>query len=151
MIFLPADTKNSGRWVLSVSSLSRNTARSILLVVSLLLAKNALSTDLKITDSTNTVIVVHDAFIDYGGLMGDKEPDGIRIYQGEAMVTARWNNIRAITITGKDTSATPRLQADILPKRGNKIATTLVTKGRMKLSGKTDLGEYAIDLEKIRV
>src|SRR5262245_31437208 len=137
MIFLPADTKNSGRWVLSVSSLSRNTARSILLVVSLLLAKNALSTDLKITDSTNTVIIVHDAFIDYGGLMGDKEPDGIRIYQGEAMLTAKWGNIRSVTITGKETSAPARLKADIVPKRGNKISTALVTKGRMRLSGKT--------------
>jgi hypothetical protein len=123
--------------------------RSLILVLAFV--GSVFATDLRITDSTNTVIVVHDASIDYGGLMGDKEPDGIRIYQGEAVVTARWGNIRTITITGKDTSSTPRLKADIVPKRGNKTSTTLVGKGRMRLTGKTDLGEYAIDLEKIRV
>ena len=125
--------------------------RSVLFAVSLLLAQKAFATDLKITDATNTVIIVHDAFIDYGGLMGDKEPDGIRIYQGEATLTARWANIRSVTITGKEPAPGGRLKADVVPKRGNKISTALVTKGRMKLSGKTDLGDYAIDLEKIRV
>jgi hypothetical protein len=121
------------------------------LILALAFAGSVFAIDVRVTDSTNTVIVVHDAYIDYGGLMGDKEPDGIRIYQGEAMVTARWANIRTITLTGKDTSPIPRLKADIVPKRGSKISTTLVDKGRMRLNGKTDLGEYAIDLEKIRV
>ena len=120
------------------------------LILILLVTGSLLATDLRITDSTNTVLVVHEAFIDYGGLMGDKEPDGLRIYQGEATVTAKWANIRSVTITGKDTSTQPRLRADIVPRKGNKISTTLVTKGRMKLSGKTDLGEYSIELEKIR-
>jgi len=132
-----------------VNRLPQNMLRSTILV--LLFAGAAFAADLKITDSTNTVILLHDAFIDYGGLMGDKETDGIRIYQGEAMVTARWANIRSLTITGKDSSQPPRLLAEIVPKRGPKIATTLVTKGRMKLSGKTDLGDYTIDMEKIRV
>ena len=122
--------------------------RAIILV--LLFTRSVFATDLKITDTTNTVLVVHNAFIDYGGLMGDKEPEGLRIYQGEAIVTARWANIRSLTFTGKDTSAPPRLKADIIPRKGNKISTTLVSKGRMKLSGRTDLGEYAIDLEKVR-
>lgn len=122
--------------------------RSIILI--LLFAGSVFATDLRITDTTNTVLTVHDAYVDYGGLMGDKEQEGLRIYQGEAMVVALWANIRSITITGKDTSPQPRLRADIVPRKGNKISTTLVTKGRMKLSGKTDLGEYAIDLEKIR-
>jgi hypothetical protein len=129
-----------------------------LVLIILLLAGQGFATDLKITDSTNTVIVVHAPFIDYGGLMGDKELDGIRLYQGEAVVTAKWVNIRTVTITGKDTSTgkdTPptqaRLKAEIVPRKGARISTTLVNKGRMKLSGKTDLGDYAIDLEKIRV
>jgi len=109
------------------------------------------ATDLKITDASNTIIVVHDAFIDYGGLMGDKEAEGLRIYQGEAMVTALWANIRSVTITGKTASAEPRPIAEIIPRKGSKINTTLVSKGRMRLSGKTDLGDYAIDLEKIRI
>ena len=122
--------------------------RTIILI--LFLCGSAFPADLRITDSTNTVLVVHDAFIDYGGLMNDRETDGLRIYQGEAMVTAKWANIRSVTLTGKDTSPQPRLRADIVPRKGTKISTTLVSKGRMKLSGKTDLGDYAIDLEKIR-
>ena len=129
--------------------------RRLILIV-LLFAGKGFATDLKVTDSTATVIVVHDPFIDYGGLMGDRELDGIRLYQGEAVVTAKWVNVRSVTITGKDTSkdvspAQARLKADIVPRKGPKISTTLVNKGRMKLSGKTDLGEYAIDLDKIRV
>src|SRR5262245_16801802 len=133
--FSRAATKNFVRWEPSVNRLPQNMLRSTILV--LLFAGAAFAADLKITDSTNTVILLHDAFIDYGGLMGDKETDGIRIYQGEAMLTAKWMNIRSVTITGKETSAPARLKADIVPKRGNKISTALVTKGRMRLSGKT--------------
>jgi hypothetical protein len=122
--------------------------RSLLLIW--FFAATAFATDLRITDSTNTVIVVHEAFIDYGGLMGDKEADGLRIYQGEALVTAKWANIRSVTITGKDSSPQSRLKADIVPRKGTKISTTLVSKGRMMLSGKTDLGDYSINLEKVR-
>ena len=123
-----------------------------LILIFLLLSTRAFAADLRITDTTNTVIVVHDPFIDYGGLMNDKEMEGIRLYQGEAVVTARWTNIRTITITGKDASSPQaRLKAEIVPRKGDRISTTLVNKGRMKLSGKTDLGDYAIELEKIRV
>jgi len=122
-----------------------------LIIVFLVSVSSVFATDLKITDASNTIIVVHDAFIDYGGLMGDKETEGLRIYQGEAMVTALWANIRSVTITGKTASAEPRPTAEIIPKKGSKINTTLVSKGRMRLSGKTDLGDYAIDLEKIRI
>jgi len=122
-----------------------------LIIVFLVSVSSVFATDLKITDASNTIIVVHDAFIDYGGLMGDKETEGLRIYQGEAMVTALWANIRSVTITGKTASAEPRPTAEIIPKKGSKINTTLVSKGKMRLSGKTDLGDYAIDLEKIRI
>jgi hypothetical protein len=122
-----------------------------LIIFFLVSVSSVFATDLKITDTSNTIIVVHDAFIDYGGLMGDKEADGLRIYQGEAMVTALWANIRSVTLTGKTTSAEPRPTAEIIPRKGTKINTTLVSKGRMRLSGKTDLGDYAIDLEKIRI
>jgi hypothetical protein len=122
-----------------------------LIIFFLVSVSSVFATDLKITDASNTIIVVHDAFIDYGGLMGDKEMEGLRIYQGEAMVTALWANIRSVTITGKTTSAEPRPTAEIIPRKGSKINTTLVSKGRMRLSGKTDLGDYAIDLEKIRI
>ena len=51
-----------------------------LIFVCLLIAPMLFATDLEITDTTNTVIVVHDPYIDYGGLMGDREMDGIRLY-----------------------------------------------------------------------
>src|SRR6202051_3823366 len=110
-----------------------------LILIFLLFAGKVFAPDLKVTDATDTVIVVHDTFIDYGGLMGDKEPDGIRLYQGEAIVTAQWSNIVSVTIDGKTTPpAENRLRADIVPKKGSRISTTLLNKGRMKLSGKTD-------------
>ena len=115
-------------------------------------AGSVFASDLKITDVTNTVIVVHDVFIDYGGLMGDKETDGIRLYQGEAVVTAKWSNVQTITMAGKTTPpALERLKVDVVLRKGGKMSTTLLGKGRMKLSGKTDLGDYSIDLEKVRI
>src|ERR1700680_4237098 len=99
-----------------------------LILIFLLFAGKGFATDLRVTDSTSTVIVVHEPFIDYGGLMGDKELDGIRLYQGEAVVTAKWVNIRSVTITGKETTGkdTPptqaRLKAEIVPKKGAKIS-----------------------------
>src|SRR5262245_36262967 len=146
--FSRAATKNFVRWEPSVNRLPQNMLRSTILV--LLFAGAAFAADLKITDSTNTVILLHDAFIDYGGLMGDKETDGLRIYQGEAMVTALWANIRSVTITGKTTSAEPRPTAEIIPRTGTKINTTLVSKERMRLSGKTDVGYSALDRQTIR-
>jgi len=63
-----------------------------------------------------------------------------------------WTNIETLTITGKDESGTaPRLKVELVPRSGAKISATLVSKGRMKLSGKTDLGDYSIDLEKVRI
>jgi len=100
-----------------------------LTLIFFVLVTNGFAIDLKITDTTNTVIVLHDPSIDYGGLMGDKEMDGIRLYQGEAVVTAKWTNIRMVSITGKDASPTPRLKAEVVPKKGNRISTTLVNKG----------------------
>ncbi len=117
----------------------------------LLFAGQAFATDLRVTDGSSTTTLIHDAYIDYGSFMNDKEYDGIRVYQGDAVVTAKWTNIQSLTITGKETSQKPgRVTVDIVLKKGGKVPATLLTKGRMHLVGKTELGDYFIDLDKLR-
>jgi len=116
------------------------------------MATTAFAADLRVTDAGNGVVLLREAFVDYGAFTNDRETEGIRVQLGEAVVVAMWTNIETLTITGKDESGTaPRLKVEIVSKTGPKISATLVSKGRMKLSGKTDLGDYSIDLEKVRI
>src|SRR6267142_3857964 len=118
----------------------RRTGRIVVFLFFMQLGQ-AVAMDLRVTDTGNTVVVLHDAFVDYGAFTNDRETEGIRVQQGEAVVTAMWTNIETLTITGKDESGTaPRLKVEVVPRSGAKISATLVSKGRMKLSGKTDLG-----------
>jgi hypothetical protein len=108
--------------------------------------------DLKITDSTGTTVVVTGAAIDYGGfLASDLEAQGIRVLQGDGTVTVKWVDVDTITVTGKDESIKPpRLKLEIALRGGRKVQAVLLRQGQMKLRGKTELGEYTVDLEKIR-
>jgi hypothetical protein len=104
----------------------------------------------RIMDSGGSEVLVKDINIDYGGLLGsDKETEGVRVSQGEALVTAKWADIQSLVITGRDAAA-GRMTVEIILKDGKKVTATLLRKGRMKLMGKSDLGDYAIDLEKVR-
>ena len=124
----------------------------VVLLAFCLLAAPAFATDIRVTDVGNSVVLLHEVFVDYGAFTNDRETEGIRVQQGEAVVVAMWTNIETLTITGKDESGTaPRLKVEVVPRSGAKISATLVSKGRMKLSGKTDLGDYSIDLEKVRI
>jgi hypothetical protein len=119
-------------------------------IAMLLAALPVMGADLRVTDSAGVEVVVREAVIDYSGLLGsDREADGIRVSQGDALVTARWADIDSLTVTGRD-AAVARLTIEIVLKNGKKVAATLIRKGRMKLSGKSDLGEYSIDLEKVK-
>jgi hypothetical protein len=116
----------------------------------LLLAASARAADVRVMDSQGIEVMVKDITIDYSGLLGsDKETEGVRVSQGEALVTARWADIQSLTITGRDPAAA-RMTVEILLKDGKKVAASLIRKGRMKLIGKADLGDYSIDLEKIK-
>ena len=116
----------------------------------LLLTAASYGADVRVMDSSGVEVLVKDITIDYSGLLGsDKETEGVRIAQGEALVTAKWGDLQSITITGRDPSAA-RMTVEIVLKDGKKVSGALVRKGRMKLSGKSDLGEYSIDLEKVR-
>jgi len=106
--------------------------------------------DVRVVDSAGVEVLVRDISIDYSGLLGsDKETEGVRVAQGEALVTAKWADIQSLTITGRDPAAA-RMTLEILLKDGKKVNAALIRKGRMKLTGQADLGEYSIDLEKIR-
>ena len=114
------------------------------------LTATGFAADVRVIDSTGTEVLVREISIDYSGLLGsDRETEGLRVAQGEAMVTAKWADIQSITITGRDPAAA-RMTLEIVLKDGKKVNAALVRKGRMRLTGKADLGEYSIDLEKIR-
>ena len=116
----------------------------------LLFTATANAADARVMDSAGIEVLVKDIVIDYSGLLGsDREDDGVRVSQGEALVTAKWSDMLSLTITGRD-AALARMTVEIALKDGKKVGATLIRKGKMKLTGKADLGEYSIDLEKIR-
>ncbi|MGH7655232.1 MAG: hypothetical protein ACREN6_11280 [Gemmatimonadaceae bacterium] len=45
----------------------------------------------------------------------------------------------------------PRLELEITLRNHRKVAAAMFRKGHMKLLGKTELGDYSIDLDKIRI
>jgi hypothetical protein len=121
-------------------------------VVFLLLAANAIAADLRITDTSGFEALITGVTIDYGGMIGtDREVQGIRVSQGEAFITAKWAEISSLTVTGRDASLNPaKISLEIVLKNGKTVPAALVRKGRMLLIGKSDLGDYSINLEKIR-
>jgi hypothetical protein len=121
-----------------------------LLLTFLVLAVSAYATDVRIMDSAGVEVLVKEISIDYGGLLGsDKDSEGVRVTIGDAMVTAKWADIQSITVTGRDDAA-GRMSIDIVLKSGKVQAGQLMRKGRMKIVGKAELGEYSIDLEKVK-
>ena len=125
--------------------------RTLSVVLALLvLGGSSFATDVRITDSSGVEILVKDVSIDYGGLLGsDKDDEGVRITIGDAMVTAKWADLQSLTVTGRDATA-GRMTVEILLKSGKNQSGQLLRKGRMKLAGRAELGEYSIDLEKIK-
>ena len=112
----------------------------------------ALAADLKIKDSRGTEAVLANASIDYSSLMAsDKELQGIRLLQGDGVVTVKWADIDSLTVVRSDTSVKPaRIELEIVLRNGKKVPAALLRQGQMKLLGKTDLGDYSIDLDKVR-
>ena len=117
-----------------------------------LTASGAGAADLKIVDNRGTQVVLSGAVIDYGGMISaDKEADGIRVLQGDGMVTVKWTDIESIKVVKTDDSERPpRIELEIALRNGRKLPAALFRQGRMKLLGKSELGEYSIDLDKIR-
>src|SRR3954462_15999772 len=118
----------------------------------ILLPSLAWATDLQVTDSQGTTVLVKDAVVDYGSLLAaDSAKDGIRVQQGDALVRLKWAEVQALSITRVDTSVKPaRVELDVVMVSGTRAAGTLFRKGAMTLTGKAPLGDYTIPLEKIR-
>ena len=121
-----------------------------LMLVPLLLG--AATADLRITDSRGTEVIVQSAAIDYGGFMGSQmETEGIRLLQGDGSVMVKWTDIESLKVTRRDESVKPpRIELEIVLRNQKKVPAALLRQGRMKLTGKSELGEYSIDLDKVR-
>jgi hypothetical protein len=126
-------------------------ARIIWLLLVLLPAR-ALATDLQVTDSQGTMVVVKDAAVDYGSLLAsDIDRDGFRIQQGDAVVRVKWSAVQSVTITKVDSSVKPaRVELEVVMLSGSRAPGTLFRKGATTLTGAAPLGEYTIALEKVR-
>ena len=126
-------------------------ARIIWLLLVLLPAR-ALATDLQVTDSQGTMVVVKDAAVDYGSMLAsDIDREGFRIQQGDAVVRVKWSAVESVSITKVDSSVKPvRVELEVVMLSGTRAPGTLFRKGAMILTGAAPLGEYTIALEKVR-
>ena len=131
-----------------------NRLRELGVVVLLSAAGHTGSTpfDLRITDSRGAEVVVAGVAIDYGGLLSaDKEARGIRVEQGDGLVLLKWSDLDTLNVTKRDEAVKPaRVELEIILRNHRRVPATLSRTGRMLLVGRTDLGDYTIDLDKIR-
>jgi hypothetical protein len=128
-------------------------ADKILLMVALLLvAARAGAADLRITDSRGTEVVVQSAAIDYGGFVAsDVVTEGIRLMQGDGSVMVKWADLESLKVIRRDESVKPpRVELEVVLRNQKKVPAALLRQGRMKLTGKTELGDYSIDLDRVR-
>jgi hypothetical protein len=118
----------------------------------LLLPSLAWATDIQVTDSQGTTVVVKDAVVDYGGMLAsDPDKEGLRIQQGDALVRLKWSDVQSVAVTRVDTSVKPaRVDLEVVLASGTRAPATLFRKGAMTLSGKSPLGDYTIAMEKVR-
>ena len=130
----------------------RRTQVLAFLILLLLPAGGAVAADLKITDSRGTEVVLTSASVDYSGFLApDKETQGIRVLQGDGIVTVKWTDVASLKVVRRDDSVKPpRVEIEIVLKSGKTVPAALFRQGQMKLSGKTDLGDYSIELDKVR-
>ena len=118
----------------------------------MLLPVVAFAADLRITDSRGREVVVSNAIVNYGSLLTmDEDKDGIRVEQGDGVVRLKWQDVDTVAVTKVDTTVKPaQIELDVVLKNGKHVPATLFRQGAMKLTGRSDLGDYAIDLDKIR-
>jgi hypothetical protein len=124
----------------------------IVVIGLLVTAARAAAIDLKVTDSRGTEVVVTGASVDYSGMLSsDKETAGLRVLQGDGEVTVKWADVDVIRVVRTDTTVKPpRIEVEVTLRNGKKIPAALARLGSMKLVGKSELGDYAISLDKVR-
>jgi hypothetical protein len=129
------------------------TARRLSLAVAttLVLSGSAPAGDLRVVDSRGTEVVVAEAVVDYGGFFsGDHEADGIRVLQGDGVVLLKWINVDTLRVVRVDSEPAWRLDIEVVLRNHRRVPASLFQKGNMKISGRSDLGDYAIDLKHVR-
>lgn len=118
--------------------------------------------DLQVTDSAGNAVELRKAYVNYGvtryvvgGDRYDNEHDGLRVLQGEATVTVKWSRIKELVIEyvrsrydEKEKKRYPdELKGEITLDSGKTVSAKLV-EGRLK--GQSELGDYEIDLKRVR-
>src|SRR3954447_19340624 len=109
--------------------------------------------DLKITDTSGAQLIVKNASLDYPAALGaaTRVSDGIRVLQGDGSATVKWKDMQSLIVRDADDRSKPsRLEVDVHLRNGRHVSATLQRPADVKLRGKTELGEYAIDLDKVR-
>jgi hypothetical protein len=109
-------------------------------------------TSLRVVDAQGGEGVVSNATIDYGGMIStDVQRDGIRLQQGDGAVLVKWSAVDTIRVTTvTDSTRPPTLRLEVVLRNGTRRPATLFEKGHMLIVGQTDLGNYALDLHKVR-
>ena len=105
---------------------------------------------LRITDRQGHVtlldLAVEPASIDYTeyGLVyqPDHQHGGVRIRQGEGVLTVNWEALDRLSLTGN--------AAEILTHAGERMTATLVPWSKDGLSGRTSLGRFSIAQSKVK-
>jgi hypothetical protein len=126
--------------------------RSVAVLLVVLTPALARASDLRVTDTSGTQVIVRNATLDYAaGIAAVRESDGIRVLQGEGTVTVKWTDIDLVTVlrpgdAGKDDKMTVEVQL----RNGRRVTATLTRVHDTKLRGRTELGDYAIDVDKVR-
>jgi hypothetical protein len=145
-------TRRNKKTAHAVGSGKTRTQVGFLLMALTLGAPAAGAADLRLTDSRGTEVVVQSAAIDYGGFVSsDIETQGIRLMQGDGSVVVKWTDIETLKVVRRDESVKPpRIELEVVLRSQKKVPAALFRQGRMKLTGKTELGEYSIDLDKVR-
>ena len=127
---------------------------TILAPAALLGQSSESGTSLRLTDSKGITVVLAGAVIDYGAMLTkDLYAEGIRLKQGDGDVTVKWtaiDTIRVVTVEDEN-KKTEMLRLEIVLRNGKRQQATLAEKGRMLLVGRSDLGEYSVDLHKVRL
>ena len=108
--------------------------------------------DLRVTDTRGTEITLENAGIDYGSFLGSqKETRGIRVQQGDGVVMLLRDDVVSVSVVRRDDRVKPaRVELDIVLKSGKKVPAEWFRRGNMKLVGISELGDYSIDLDKVR-
>ncbi|HLJ14965.1 MAG TPA: hypothetical protein VKV15_10750 [Bryobacteraceae bacterium] len=111
--------------------------------------------NVKVTDSKGNAVEVRNVEIDYthypsiGLYTPDHESEGVRAYQGDGIVTIKWEQIEQLVIKRVKPEISPsRLVGDVALKNKTVASVNLVYSEK-GLQGTTDLGVFKILLADI--